>query len=166
MADLRQRNAVPADRDIEMVHMRGGSGGEPHGPVASGGHNGGASEKPVKKHRIPRHIHEQGESGRSGIHPIHFFTVCWRSSNTVSKWVNVLWPFVPVAIALHFYERNSHREDLSVYTFAFNYVAMVPAANLLGFAGQNLAWKLPKVFGELLSLDVLRGVGAKHRRSC
>ena len=31
-----------------------------------------------------------------------------------------------------------------------NYVAMVPAANLIGFAGQELARKLPKVVGVVL----------------
>jgi Ca2+:H+ antiporter len=59
--------------------------------------------------------------------------------------VNVLWPFVPAAIALHF-----ARPDLHVWIFALNYIAMVPSANLLGFAGGELAKKLPKVFGVLL----------------
>ena len=56
--------------------------------------------------------------------------------------VNALWPFVPAAIAIHF-----ARPDLHVYIFALNYIAMVPTANLIGFAGQELARKLPKVFG-------------------
>lgn len=34
--------------------------------------------------------------------------------------------------------------------FVLNYIAMVPCANLIGFAGQELARKLPKVFGVLL----------------
>lgn len=59
--------------------------------------------------------------------------------------VNVLWPFVPAAIALHF-----ARPDLHVWVFALNYIAMVPSANLLGFAGGELAKKLPKVLGVLL----------------
>lgn len=56
--------------------------------------------------------------------------------------VNVLWPFLPAAIAIH-YARN----DLHEWIFALNYIAMVPTANLVGFAGQELARKLPKVFG-------------------
>ena len=149
MADLRQRNPQPSGRDIEMAHMRrgGGSGaGRPAAEPANGigaGHPSGS-----KKGRLPRKIHAAGESGRSGVHPLHFFRICFRSSNTVSKYVNVLWPFVPVALALHFYARASHREDLSPWVFAFNYIAMVPTANLIGFAGQQLAWKLPKVFGK------------------
>ena len=58
--------------------------------------------------------------------------------------VNILWPFVPAAIAIHF-----ARPDLHVWVFALNYIAMVPTANLVGFAGQELARKLPKVLGEL-----------------
>lgn len=85
-----------------------------------------------------------GESGRTGIHPIHFLRVCARSTCTLSMIVNVLWPFVPPAIVLHF-----ARPDLHVWVFALNYIAMVPTANLLGFAGGELAKKLPKVFGVL-----------------
>ncbi|KAK4694381.1 Ca2+:H+ antiporter, partial [Lecanoromycetidae sp. Uapishka_2] len=59
--------------------------------------------------------------------------------------VNVLWPFVPAAIAIHF-----ARPDLHVWDFVLNYIAMVPTANLVGFAGQELARKLPKVIGVLL----------------
>ena len=59
--------------------------------------------------------------------------------------VNVLWPFVPAAIVMHF-----ARPDLHVWVFTLNYIAMVPSANLLGFAGGELAKKLPKVFGVLL----------------
>lgn len=62
--------------------------------------------------------------------------------------VNVLWPFVPAAIAIHF--AGQDREDLQVWIFALNYIAMVPTANLIGFAGQELARKLPKVLGIVL----------------
>jgi len=42
------------------------------------------------------------------------------------------------------------RPDMRVAIFALSYVAMVPSANLIGFAGQELARKLPKVFGVIL----------------
>ena len=58
--------------------------------------------------------------------------------------VNVLWPFVLPAIVLHF-----ARPDQKLWIFILNYIAMVPTANLIGFAGQELARKLPKVFGML-----------------
>jgi Ca2+:H+ antiporter len=52
---------------------------------------------------------------------------------------------VPAAIALRY-----ARKDLHLIIFILNYIAMVPCANLIGFAGQELARKLPKVFGILL----------------
>ncbi|KAL4980026.1 hypothetical protein BDW66DRAFT_85757 [Aspergillus desertorum] len=90
-------------------------------------------------------VHTAGQSGRSGVHPLLFLKVCFRSTCTLSMIVNILWPFVPAAVAIHF-----ARPDLHVWIFALNYIAMVPSANLLGFAGGELAKKLPKVFGVLL----------------
>lgn len=74
--------------------------------------------------------------------------IAFRSSSKASLLVNVLWPFVPAAIAIHFVGQD--REDLQVWIFALNYIAMVPTANLIGFAGQELARKLPKVLGIVL----------------
>jgi hypothetical protein len=51
-------------------------------------------------HAVTKGIQPNGESGRRGFSPLHFFKVCWASSCTASKYVNVLWPFVPAAIAL------------------------------------------------------------------
>ena len=90
-------------------------------------------------------VNTAGESGRKGVHPIKFLNICFRSTTKVSMAVNVLWPFVPAAIAMHF-----ARPDLHVWVFTLNYIAMVPTANLLGFAGGELAKKLPKVFGVLM----------------
>lgn len=95
-------------------------------------------------HKVTKHITPEGESGRSGIHPFHFFKICWSSTSDASRAVNLLWPIVPAAIAV----RYTHK-DLGVLIFALNYVAMVPCANLIGFAGQELARKLPRVFGIL-----------------
>jgi Ca2+:H+ antiporter len=52
---------------------------------------------------------------------------------------------VPAAITLRY-----ARKDLHLAIFILNYIAMVPCANLIGFAGQELARKLPKVFGILI----------------
>lgn len=90
-------------------------------------------------------VHTAGQSGRSGVQPLLFLQVCFRSTCTLSMIVNILWPFVPAAIVMHF-----ARPDLHVWVFALNYVAMVPSANVLGFGGGELAKKLPKVFGVLL----------------
>lgn len=68
----------------------------------------------------------------------------FRSSSLASRMVNVLWPVVPAAIALRY---AAPHQDLAIFILA--YIAMVPCANLVGFAGQNLAKKVPHVFGVL-----------------
>ncbi|CAI6337480.1 unnamed protein product [Periconia digitata] len=93
-------------------------------------------------HRVTPGIQPDGESGRRGFHPFKFLQICFRSNSFISKWVNLLWPIVPVAIALHF-----ARPDLPLAIFVTNYIAMVPAANMVGFAGSEFARKLPKVLG-------------------
>jgi Ca2+:H+ antiporter len=108
------------------------------------GQGGHADESaPLLPHAGGSVAHE-GESGRSGFHPRHFFAVLWRSSSQVSMLVNILWPFVPVAIIVHFIT------DAPLWTFALSYIGMIPAANLLGFAGQEFARKMPKVAGILI----------------
>ena len=99
-------------------------------------------------HKVTRGIHPDGESGRFGIHPWHFLRICFRSTCKASMAVNVLWPFVLPAIVLHFV-----RPDLGLWIFILNYIAMVPTANLIGFAGQELARKLPKVLGTSVGLS-------------
>ncbi|TVY57542.1 Vacuolar cation/proton exchanger 5 [Lachnellula cervina] len=105
-------------------------------PIHQVNHNG---------HKITKHIAPEGESGRKGIHPLHFFKICWSSTSDASRAVNLLWPFVPAALAVRY-----ARKDLGVTIFTLCYIAMVPCANLIGFAGQELARKMPRVFGILL----------------
>ncbi|KAI1921075.1 hypothetical protein LOZ07_003151 [Ophidiomyces ophidiicola] len=95
--------------------------------------------------RLLLRIETAGESGRSGFHPLSFLKICAKSTTPISMYVNVLWPFVPPAIILHF-----ARPDLPLWIFILNYIAMVPSANLLGFAGGELAKKLPKALGVLV----------------
>ena len=98
------------------------------------------------KRLLPRFkVDHAGESGRKGINPLQFFTVCFKSTTTISMIVNILWPFVPAAFAVHF-----ARPDLHVWDFTLSYISMVPSANLLGFAGGELARKLPKTLGILV----------------
>ncbi|KAH9883158.1 hypothetical protein J1614_000014 [Plenodomus biglobosus] len=89
-------------------------------------------------HPVTKGIHPEGESGRRGFNPIKFLVITGRSSSTLSMLSNLLWPVVPVAIALHF-----ARPDWHLAIFVTNYIAMLPAANLLGFAGQELSRKMP-----------------------
>jgi len=113
-----------------------------HSGHAAPSHNGSSSSEHMPL--LPTSIAHEGESGRSGFHPRHFLHVLWLSSCTVSSWVNVLWPFVPIAIVLNIVT------DAPLWIFAASYVAMVPSANLLGFAGQEFARKMPKVAGILI----------------
>ena len=137
MADIRQRPTSPSTQyganDIEMGNL------DNNGNKAASKHNHGMRSF---GHRLPRRIHPNGESGRKGIHPWKFLKICFRSSSLISKFVNVLWPFVPAAIAIHF----AKGDELYRAAFALNYIAMIPTANLIGFSGQELARKLPKVF--------------------
>lgn len=100
-------------------------------------------------HKITKGIKPDGESGRAWIHPIHFLRICFYSSSPASMVVNFLWPFVPAAIIVHCLHPNNRTVELHCWTFALNYIAMVPTANLIGFAGQELARKVPKVLGKL-----------------
>lgn len=98
-------------------------------------------------------VQSTGESGRKGFHVWHFLYICSRSTCTLSMIVNILWPFVPAAIAMGF-----ARPDLNVWVFSLNYIAIVPTANLLGFAGGELARKLPRVYGVLLETTLTSAV--------
>ncbi|KAJ4313901.1 hypothetical protein N0V94_006712 [Neodidymelliopsis sp. IMI 364377] len=90
-------------------------------------------------HEVTKGIHPDGESGRRGFHPFKFMMLSFKSSSTLSRMVNCLWPIVPVAIALHF-----AKPEWKLAIFITNYIAMVPAANTLGFAGQELSRKMPQ----------------------
>jgi Ca2+:H+ antiporter len=52
-------------------------------------------------------------------------------------------------MVLHF-EFRYPNDPIELWTFITAYIGMVPAANLVGFAGQELARKLPKVYGVVL----------------
>lgn len=101
------------------------------------------SSYPPHKRTLPLHhgkkvtkgVKAQGESGRRGIHPIHFLRICFRSSCTLSKFVNILWPFVPAAFGLVGYnmfgtsiERHKRlicRSDMPVLTKSYGYLFSV-----------------------------------------
>lgn len=96
-------------------------------------------------HKVTPGIQPDGESGRSWFHPLHFFKIIWTSSCKASKYTNILWPFTIAAMVLHFGYPQHH-----LWVFITAYIGMVPAANLVGFAGQELSRKIPKVAGVLL----------------
>ncbi|KAK4655623.1 hypothetical protein QC762_304020 [Podospora pseudocomata] len=93
-------------------------------------------------------IRHTGESHRSGIHPFHFLRIVYQSSSRASRMVNFLWPVVPVAIAVRYALTPSPTANLVIFILA--YLAMVPCANLIGFAGQELSRKFAHVWGVLV----------------
>ncbi|KAI1042553.1 hypothetical protein LB505_004177 [Fusarium chuoi] len=99
--------------------------------------------------KMSRYIKPAGESGRKGFHPIHFSKISFRSTSRASLLCNFLWPFVPAAIAVRYAMPANH-----ITIFALAYIAMVPCANLIGFAGQELSRKLPHVLGVLLEITI------------
>ncbi|KAI0158399.1 calcium/proton exchanger [Pestalotiopsis sp. NC0098] len=105
-------------------------------------------KRPPKKSG-PVRVKPAGESGRRGLHPLHFFKIIWRSTSWLSRAVNILWPIVPAAIAVHYALPERH-----LLGFILAYIAMIPCANLIGFAGQELARKMPHVLGVLTETTI------------
>jgi Ca2+:H+ antiporter len=150
MSNLFQRSRKPANTDSAGQNIELKSSADPTVPQEAHTANKKHHVLPLHQvnhngHKVTKGIAPEGESGRKGIHPLHFFRICWRSTSDASRAVNLLWPFVPAALAVRY-----ARKDLGVIIFALNYIAMVPCANLIGFAGQELARKLPRVFGILI----------------
>ena len=107
--------------------------------------DGSNENTPLIPSLIRGEVAHEGESGRHGFHPRHFLNVTYKSSNLISQYVNFLWPFVPLTVIFR-YALPSH----PLLIFAFAYIGMIPSANLLGFAGQEFAKKMPKVAGILI----------------
>ncbi|KAK3306615.1 uncharacterized protein B0T15DRAFT_147155 [Chaetomium strumarium] len=102
-------------------------------------------ETPVEKIKRTLGVRPAGESGRSGIHPLLFLRNVFRSASWASRIANVLWPVVPAAIAVNYALPDHH-----LTIFILSYLAMVPCANLIGYAGQELSRKFPHVLGVIV----------------
>lgn len=61
----------------------------------------------------------------------------------------MLWPTVPVALAITY-----SYGDLHLAIFILSYIAMVPCANLIGFASFESTRKMPKVLGHLVETSL------------
>jgi Ca2+:H+ antiporter len=113
-----------------------------------------SSPRPSSLNEIPSsvgfdNVHHRGFKVAKGvrIRPMHILSICWRTASPASKCVNLLWPLVPTAIALQY-----TRQDLHLIVFIMSYLAMVPCANLIGFASHESTRKLPKVLGHLVEI--------------
>jgi Ca2+:H+ antiporter len=67
----------------------------------------------------------------------------------MSMMTNSLWPFTIAALVLHYCDTSNQ-----LWIFVTAYIGMVPAANLVGFAGHQLARKLPTTFGVLVETAI------------
>ncbi|OLN95684.1 Vacuolar calcium ion transporter 3 [Colletotrichum chlorophyti] len=105
----------------------------------------------VHRHRFPPpgsrgpRVKPAGESGRRGFHPFKFLKIVWKSSSRASLICNFFWPVVPAAFVV-----RHTRPDDHVLIFVLTYIAMIPCANMVGFAGQELSRKVSHVFGVLI----------------
>ncbi|KAI1748228.1 hypothetical protein F4782DRAFT_518195 [Xylaria castorea] len=132
------RASLQTSRDPALPHSR-------QDVVSDGNEAGGDGQRPGGLIRIK----SAGESGRRGLHPLHLFKIIWMSSSKLSRAVNVLWPFVPAALAVYY--TNTGPPTLR---FSLAYIAMVPCANLIGFAGAELARKMPHMLGVLTETTI------------
>ena len=137
-------------RQFPAAHTNGHNNG--HNNAMQEKHAGnpnGGQHSYLPTHHTPqkqtRGIQAEGESGRRGFHPWRAIKLVGRSVSTLSAATNILWPFVIAALVLHFMHGDHH-----TWTFATAYIGMVPAAALLGFAGQEFARKLPTVLGTVV----------------
>lgn len=151
-----RRSRDPAAHDIEAsAGLDTGAGSSPPGSRDTNGPGPASPEKAGEGHSgkpqmsdkkawgfIP--IRQAGESGRVGFHALQFVRVSFRSASWLSRAVNVLWPAVPACFAVRYAPAT---RDNHLLIFVLSYIAMVPCANLIGFAGQEFARKLPHTFG-------------------
>ncbi|KAK3318336.1 hypothetical protein B0H66DRAFT_556851 [Apodospora peruviana] len=94
-------------------------------------------------------VRPEGQSGRNGFHPFKFLAITFRSASWASRVVNILWPLVPAAIVVRYTLPDNY---LAIWILS--YLAMIPCANLVGFAGQELARKAPHVLGVLTEITL------------
>ncbi|KAK2011222.1 calcium/proton exchanger [Colletotrichum eremochloae] len=106
-------------------------------------HNGRRPRAPPPGSKVK--VKPSGESGRKGFHPFKFLKITWKSSSRASLVCNFFWPVVPAAFAV----RHARPQD-HVLIFVLTYLSMIPCANMVGFAGQELSRKVSHVFGVLI----------------
>lgn len=159
-AEKQPRNTSDAVTMTLPVHAddapagRGGNGNlrVPAGPGRSASSARRRFLLDRRKNHMHFHLRKEGDSGRSGINPLLFLRICFRSSSKVSAAVNVLWPVVPAAVVCRYVLEDSATNHLIIFILA--YIAMVPCANMIGYAGQELAHKMPHVMGILTETTI------------
>ncbi|KAF3912779.1 hypothetical protein ABW20_dc0108344 [Dactylellina cionopaga] len=85
------------------------------------------------------------------FNPVKAAKITVKSTSKLSSWSNILFPAIPAGIAMWYTSRDKY--PLAV--FILNFVAMIPAGNLLAFASGELQAKMPKTLGA--TLEILTG---------
>ena len=114
-------------------------------------------------------IAAEGESGRHGFDPRQFFIILWRSSCTASKLVNLLWPFVPVALLLHISPGLQSWKFVTAFFFGglrnasqkFHAIVSEVGTGLLLVAAFGLL--IPSAFYSALKAEVVREIPGFRR---
>lgn len=96
---------------------------------------------------------EMMRPGRRGCNPFRALVIVLKSSSTLGACTNILLPFVPIGLVLHWLKHDWH-----LWIFITNYLAMIPMANLLAFSSAQFARKLPRVLGVIIQLTVTAAV--------
>ncbi|KAF3920162.1 hypothetical protein AA313_de0204096 [Arthrobotrys entomopaga] len=100
---------------------------------------GHASKEAYEEHE--RRLYEGLPPPIFRFHPIETAKITFRSTSKLSSYANFLWPAVFIGIILWYTVREKHPR----LVFAFNFVGIIPAGNLLAFASGELQHKLPPV---------------------
>lgn len=118
-----------------------------------------SEEEAAAKHE---ELLKQGQPPKSHrFHPITATKITFKSTSTLSSWSNILFPTIPAGIVLWYTSRD--RWPLAV--FILNYIAMIPAGNLLAFASGELQAKMSKVISNPAFFERFRKVNMEVRLS-
>ncbi|KAF3937841.1 hypothetical protein ABW19_dt0207267 [Dactylella cylindrospora] len=85
------------------------------------------------------------------FNPVKATKITAKSTSTLSSWSNILFPAIPIGIALWY----TRRDEWPLAVFITNYIAMIPSGNLLAFASGELQAKMPKTIGA--TVEILTG---------
>lgn len=116
---------------VVQVNTAASGGGEDGG---HGGHHHGHVHRPL----------------RTGFNLWKMARLAFLGNCKMSTIANCLFPVIPIAIAFRYSLPEQH-----LWIFILNYLAMVPAANLLSYAGEQLTENLPHVRQNSLAHQII-----------
>ncbi|KAI8824305.1 Sodium/calcium exchanger protein-domain-containing protein [Fimicolochytrium jonesii] len=100
------------------------------------------SQAPPQAAHPLHHDHKAVEPPKARFHPVQAARIIYRSTSTMSRLANLLWPLAPIGIILRFVRPEWH-----IAIFVVNYLGMIPSGNWLAFASLEINEKLPNIVG-------------------